>query len=702
MAGPFGIEQVDVPGLLGAYQGAQDRVNAQQERRVNQMLLQRKIDAEDRALEQQHTISGIWKNYVTPGQGGSTSTGGMAGAYSAPAPAQPAAPIAAPVTSPLLAAASAPPVPAPAVPSVPAAAASPTAPGAAPATPSFPTPDPKTITPQDQSFVAANEAGIRQLMGLNPEQGMAFLKFAQGMDADKRAKFADAQDALVTLGYSTKQMPYDQRKAFIQQHAQDLMAAHPGMTPEMVSKFDPTDQNIDSAVAGSLGIKGILDHAEKTATADETKRHNLATEAQASLEHVPVYDDAGNKIGEQIVQVGAGGGGQASGGGGANSAPRSVRNNNPGNLKASSFTKSQPGYQSTDSGGFAVFDSPESGAKAQAALLGSYIDRGYNTVQKIINRWAPPGDNNDTSAYIGTVAKALNVNPNDTISKALIPKLQSAISTVEGGSSASNAGPAKSASGNVVFQTTPVPSKMAGFDGATIDFYAQKVAAGGDLPTLGMGKEATAMRQAILAKAASIQSGQGVTGADSNLRHADVKTSTMALGQLQKTRTNIEAFERTAQMNIEQARMLAPKALAGSAPVFNRWIQAGRKGISGDADLTKFNVAVNTVANEYAKIMSGASGGAVTSDSARKEAMDILNNAQTPQGFEGALKQMQIDMHNRQQSLVEQEGRLRSNILGNGVTGSGAKPPPPVGTVRNGWKFNGGNPADPKSWDKAS
>lgn len=523
------------------------------------------------------------------------------------------------------------------------------------------------------------------------------------MDADKRAKFADAQDALITLGYSTKQMPYEQRKAFIQQHAQDLIAAHPGMTPEMVSKFDPTDQNIDSAVAGSLGIKGILDHAEKTATMDETKRHNLATEAQASFEHVPVYDDAGNKVGEQIVQVGAGGGGQASGGGGAGSgAPRSVRNNNPGNLKATSFTKALPGYQSTDSGGFAVFDSPASGAQAQASLLGNYINRGYNTVQKIINRWAPPSDHNDTSAYVATVAKALNVNPNDVISKALIPKLQSVISSVEKGSAASNAGPAKAPGSNVVYQTTPVPSKMAGFDDATVNFYAQKVAAGGDLPTLGMGKEATAMRQAILAKAAGIQTGQGLTGSDSNLLHADVKTSTMALGQLQKTRTNIEAFERTALLNADQALKLAPKGLAGSAPVFNRWLQAGRKGLSGDADLTQFNVAVNTVANEYAKIMSGASGGAVTSDSARKEAMDLLNNTQTADGFKGAIRQMQIDMHNRQQSLVEQENRLRGNIRGEGVSGSAPKAAPPVGTVRNGWRFNGGNPADQKSWAKAS
>lgn len=33
---------------------------------------------------------------------------------------------------------------------------------------------------------------------------------------------------------------------------------------------------------------------------------------------------------------------------------------------------------------------------------------------------------------------------------------------------------------------------------------------------------------------------------------------------------------------------------------------------------------------------------------------------------------------------------------------SGAKAAPPVGTIMNGFKFNGGNPADPKSWSKAT
>jgi hypothetical protein len=159
-----------------------------------------------------------------------------------------------------------------------------------------------------------------------------------------------------------------------------------------------------------------------------------------------------------------GGGGQASGGPGGNpnstsGAPRSVRNNNPGNLKTSAFTKSLPGYTGTDSGGFAVFESPQAGAAAQGALLSNYIDRGFNTIGKIIGRWAPPTDNNDTAAYVRNVAKELGVNPGDTVTKAIIPRLQAAIARVEGGPGASSGAAAQAGQGDPAGTLYGTPKK---------------------------------------------------------------------------------------------------------------------------------------------------------------------------------------------------------------------------------------------------
>jgi len=147
---------------------------------------------------------------------------------------------------------------------------------------------------------------------------------------------------------------------------------------------------------------------------------------------------------DMIVAVGGSGGAGPMAGG--PSAPRSVRNNNPGNIRDGEFAKSQPGYVGTD-GAFAQFETPEAGAAAQGALLASYMDRGFNSVGKIISRWAPPSDGNDTSGYIKTVADRLGVKPAQPLSKADIPRLQAAIAQVEGGGT-----PAAGPGGRVVFQ----------------------------------------------------------------------------------------------------------------------------------------------------------------------------------------------------------------------------------------------------------
>lgn len=252
----------------------------------------------------------------------------------------------------------------------------------------------------------------------------------------------------------------------------------------------------------------------------------------------------------------------------------------------------------------------------------------------------------------------------------------------------------------VVAQGAPkAKPEMEAVDAATVEFYAQKVAAGGDLPAIGAGKSATAWRQAILKRSAQIQTGQGISGGESNLAKADVKANTSALLQAQKQYTSTVGFEETFQRNLQEVDKLGPKGVGGSVPVFNRWIQSGRKNVQGDPAVSAFNVAVNTAANEYAKLASGASGGAVTSDSARHEAMEILNTAQTWPQMQAAIKQMRIDGHNRVLALDTQIKRLRGNI-----SGAGRKAPavPKPGSVVKGYRFKGGNPASPASWVKVA
>ena len=83
------------------------------------------------------------------------------------------------------------------------------------------------------------------------------------------------------------------------------------------------------------------------------------------------------------------------------------RNNNPGNLEATSFTKSQPGYIGAGER-FAVFDTYENGSKAQQTLLFNTPKYRNLTIASGISRYAPPSENN-TQAYINSITTALGV-----------------------------------------------------------------------------------------------------------------------------------------------------------------------------------------------------------------------------------------------------------------------------------------------------
>ena len=58
-----------------------------------------------------------------------------------------------------------------------------------------------------------------------------------------------------------------------------------------------------------------------------------------------------------------------------------------------------------------VFLAAEYGIRAMALILKSYAKRGLNTVQGIINRWAPPADANNTAAYVAAVCVECGVDP---------------------------------------------------------------------------------------------------------------------------------------------------------------------------------------------------------------------------------------------------------------------------------------------------
>ncbi|MGE8688640.1 MAG: LPD38 domain-containing protein [Achromobacter sp.] len=121
-------------------------------------------------------------------------------------------------------------------------------------------------------------------------------------------------------------------------------------------------------------------------------------------------------------------------------APRGIRNNNPGNIqKGVGFDGEIAGNDPR----FATFRKPEDGIRGLAVNLLTYQrQHGLDTVEGIINRWAPPSEN-DTGAYVQQVARAVGVEPNqqlDLSNPDTLTKLTAAIIQHENGMQPYSAG----------------------------------------------------------------------------------------------------------------------------------------------------------------------------------------------------------------------------------------------------------------------
>jgi hypothetical protein len=138
-------------------------------------------------------------------------------------------------------------------------------------------------------------------------------------------------------------------------------------------------------------------------------------------------------------------------------APRGIRNNNPGNLRYGSFAR-QLGATGPDGGGFAVFSSMQDGIQAAIRLLESYASRGFDTIRKIISKWAPSNENN-TEAYIAAVVKKLGVSADSRLSGNQLVGVAGAIFGHENGSAYANASALMSSSQNTRLGASPQSSR---------------------------------------------------------------------------------------------------------------------------------------------------------------------------------------------------------------------------------------------------
>lgn len=161
-------------------------------------------------------------------------------------------------------------------------------------------------------------------------------------------------------------------------------------------------------------------------------------------------------------------------------------------------------------------------------------------------------------------------------------------------------------------------------DDGTANFLAQEFLLTKQMPALGMGS--SKIRTKILVKAAQIARDAGISGYDAATISAGFLSDKASLTIITKQHDVAKANENALLANMKVAQGLEPEAQKSAIPYLNKWLQTGSTAVGG-AGVPAYATAIVTVADKYAKILSGSIGSAPASDASRAQAFNIISQS---------------------------------------------------------------------------
>lgn len=172
-------------------------------------------------------------------------------------------------------------------------------------------------------------------------------------------------------------------------------------------------------------------------------------------------------------------------------------------------------------------------------------------------------------------------------------------------------------------------------------------------PNMGRGVQGAGEALRIRTIAAGLDAQGGESPEDARIRQLALKGDVGAINQMRKREVAVGANVKNFDFNADQALQLSSQVDRTGVPIANAWLNAGRRSVTGNPQLSAFDVAVKTTVNEFAQIVSGTTAGATT-EGEKKKAETLLNSAQTPEQLMAVINQMKVESKNRMTSFAAQ------------------------------------------------
>lgn len=207
---------------------------------------------------------------------------------------------------------------------------------------------------------------------------------------------------------------------------------------------------------------------------------------------------------------------------------------------------------------------------------------------------------------------------------------------------------------------------------------------------------------AVIARAAQLDQAAGGSGIAAN--KAILNSNVDSLKKLQTNFDQVQAFEQTAEKNMDLLQQTAAKIPDLNTRFANIPARMISSQMIGTDKMAAYKTALTTAQTEAAKVLNSSNATGVLSDSSRHELQDVIDGNMPLSAMVASLNTLKQDMGNRTQSYQAQIKDIQNRIKGagqpSGGTGGAGQAGPASGAIENGYRFKGGDPTKQTNWEK--
>jgi len=202
------------------------------------------------------------------------------------------------------------------------------------------------------------------------------------------------------------------------------------------------------------------------------------------------------------------------------------------------------------------------------------------------------------------------------------------------------------------------------------DQQAERAYSTGLYPPIGRNANSIAMQRDLMNRIAELHPNASLAA-----NSAEYKANAESLKKLQTNFDQVQAFEQTAEKNIDLLQSVAQKIPDLGTRLLNVPVRMIGGSILGTDNQAAFKTALNTAQTEAAKVLNSSNASGVLSDSARHELQQIVDPNVPYSALVASLNTLKQDMGNRRESYKGQIADIQGRLKGTGQAAGGAAAP---------------------------